>query len=374
MDTLQTQFIQSRNLEHKINKAKRINYSSLLSLEDPTRLNRNIGTNVDAIILDTMFVYNNCKDAYSYSNGVESFNSTKAADIQLGKSGQLTYKGNNYLVMYYNSPVRTIIGNSFVSSVPTIVSYSNECKSGQIPVLIPPSLPYYLLCDKFAETCGKALLCPGTFKFITFSDENKDVVAIYSPMEVKDYLTLTADENLYASQIKYNNKEIIPYLTDFHTGRVQRGYYSPKESSTYRVFKKYGMSFNTTGKSYYENVVDAKTIDKLSLPFYEHPILSYIMLYISDCNLIQGSLKVPIFCNIEKNEEYNTAIYVDLRVIDLNFIWGEKTKHSSDEYPSSGYYSLTPQDNTFLVYNTKSPNTLVATYGYIKGDHIMLKE
>lgn len=376
MDSLQMQFIQSRNIEHKLSKAKRIGYSSLLSLDDPTRLNRNIGTNVDGIILDTMFIYNNAKEAYQYSNGTDKFNLIKPADTKSGKSGEISYKGNTYLVLYYNSPVRTIVGNSFISSVPVLASYSNECKSGQTRVFILPDLPHYLLCDNFTETCGKALLCPGVFKFVLYKEET---IAIYYPIEVKNYLSLMQNQDIYISELQYSNSEdivsnMMSYLVNFHTYKVQRGYYSPKESPAYRVFRKYGMSFNTKDKSYYEGITDSKTIDKISLPFHEYNITTYLELYTSECNLVQGNLKLPIFCNMHKSEDYNTPIYVDIRVIDLNFIWGEKTKESSDQYPSSGYYSLTPDDNTFLLYSTRTPNTLVATYGYLKDNHIILKE
>jgi hypothetical protein len=98
MDLLHTQFIQSRNLIDKVSTIKNINYTGLIADEDPTRLNRNIGSNSESIITTTLFVYNNSKEAHSYSDGASG--KIKAANITAGECGQLTYKDILYLVLY----------------------------------------------------------------------------------------------------------------------------------------------------------------------------------------------------------------------------------------------------------------------------------
>jgi hypothetical protein len=240
--------------------------------------------------------------------------------------------------------------------IPTITYYSN--KSGT-PILIPLKLPHYLLCDSLTEVKGKALLCPGTFKFTSLKVNGIiQNIAIYSPISAKDYLSLNQNEDINLASLKYDSTNIIPFLTHFHTRRVQRGYYANVNSSTHKVFLKHGLNFNTDLVSYYEEIKDSNKVDKTSLPFYEYPNTIYIKLYTAECNLKEGKLEQPIFFNTvpSKENNYTTLTHVDLRVIDLNFMWNERQRKSTEPFPQSGYYSLTPEDTTFLEYYTHSPN------------------
>lgn len=320
-------------MEDIFSKLNKINYFSLLSKDDPTRFNKTIATNSDSFIIPMDKMYEKCSEV------------NKKEEI----------------IVYWLPCVNIYPSNRF--RCPVISKASLKKRENTLKILLNVKSLYLV-------SGNDVLLCPGYFSYI---DENS---VEYRTMERDKFLSIAQDKNFYLSPISYKwsgseSHNILPHLTDFHTQKVQRGFYSPKHSLEYQIFEENGRIFNTEGKSYYESLTSNEDLDFTLLPFYEYPVPVKIKLYSSSCfNLKDGELTSPLLLSIIETEEYKRKLYVDLQLIDLNFAWREKHRKKGEKIPDEGSYSLSPDDSIYLQYSTHSPACLVAVHGYIKGDKI----
>jgi hypothetical protein len=304
-------------------------FTAYINKDDPTRYIKNIATNPDDIRIPTLELY----------------------------SKSIT--GN--MVVYWYSPVRHIVGNSYTCNV--ITEAFIKPHTDTIKIELGEGSKYCVVGDR-------VLLCPGEFKFLP------NGVATYQSMSVEDFTLIIQDKNSYLPDLSYkwspeDPDGILSYLVDFHTRRVQRGYYSPEHSLAYQVFKEDGEIFKTEGKSYYESLTDNSELDQTVLPFYEYPNPVNLKLYCDTCfDQTKGKLASPLLLSIVQTKEYKRKVYVDTRLIDLNFVWTEKKRSEKDKIPNESCYSLSPNDAVYLQYATHSPGTLVAVYGHIRGNII----
>lgn len=314
-------------------KLNRINYFSFLSKDDPTRFNKTIATDPNSFIIPTDKLYEKC----------------------------LEVDNKKELVVYWLPYVNIYPSNTF--RCPVISKASLKKKENSLKILLDINSLYLIFGND-------VLLCPGYF---TYVDENS---VEYKTMEKEKFLSVAQDKNFYLSPISYKwsgseSNNILPYLTDFHTQKVQRGFYSPKHSLEYQIFEENGRIFNTEGKSYYESLTSNEDLDFSLLPFYEYPVSVNLKLYSSSCfELKDDELTSPLLLSIVETEEYKRKLYVDLRLIDLNFTWKEKRRKRGESISDEGCYSLSIDDSTYLQYFTHSPACLVAVYGYVRGDKI----
>lgn len=310
-------------------KLTRTNFAAYINRDDPTRYIKNIATDQEEIKIPTTELYSN------------------------STTGDMT--------VYWNSPVRHIVGNNYTCSV--ITEASIKPHSGSIKIELGEGNKYKIIGDK-------VLLCPGEFIFLPNN------TASYQSMSLSDFYYIVNDKNSYLTDLSYkwSSEEpdsILSYLVDFHTRKVQRGYYSPENSLAYQVFKENGEIFKTEGKSYYENLSDNSDLDQSSLPFYEYSNPVNLKLYCDSCfTQTRGRLASPLLLSIIQTKEYSRKVFVDIRLVDLNFVWSEKTRSGKNKIPNESCYSLSPNDSVYLQYSTHSPGTLVAVYGYIRGNII----
>lgn len=308
-----------------LNKLSKVNFLHFISKDDPTRFNKNIATNPNNFIKPAEMLY------------------------------KLT-KSKERLTVYWYSPIRLITGNSY--TCPVISKAFLTPKENTIKIILNVGSNYFI-------SGNNVFLCPGTFK-----DSS------YISMSLDNYLTITNDINSYLSPLSYRwntseSDDILPYLIDFHTRRVQRGYYSNEYSTEYQVFLDNGTIFRTEGKSYYENLDSNEDIDITLLPFYEYPSDIKLKLYSkSSFNQVEGELMAPLLLSIVETEDYSKKLYVDLQLIDLNFTWKEKHRNKDEKISSVGCYSLSPEDSTYLEYFTHNPASLVVVYGHVRGNMI----
>lgn len=368
MNSLHTQVIKSRGLLGKANKVCSFNYESFISKDDPTRLN---SVKLDDLVLNTLSLYKLCDVVH--------------VSIQEYKiRGTILYLNKEYLVLYVACPVRVIVDNTYISCVPMVASYTTDCKKDTevLPLLVPVEEACYIACS---EGCNSVILCPGSIRFIAPPMEGKTsafskgiyILGVYSMMSEEKFLSVCQDEDIYMKAISpridmTQVDNIISYLTDYHTYNIQRGYYSPNGSVAARTFDTYGKKFyvgNISDPSYYDRLyMSDKELNKnkiTRLPLYDNSS-GFVRLYAQRCNL---SLQVrylklsPYLDNV-----YDTPLDVDVRTLDLNFVWTEAKRGISESFPEDSYYSLSDDDTMYLQYAMNGPGILVAIYGnYIMG-------
>lgn len=383
MDTLQFQPALNDKTQWLMEKVTSVNYSKFLCKEDPTRIAINTGTNMHEYITSTSSLYNLCQQAYRENVVLPN------GDFNLRQSGRIRYRENIYILAYYECPIQPRGGTIFNCPIPSNVSFTAKChmNTTMIPVLIPLSQPYYLLHSPFSTACrntNNALLCPGSFRFtIITTGDKKHLTAIYNAFDEQTFMYMSQDNNFYLSALSYGDTplapdEIVAYLIALHTRRTQRGYYAPIESAESYAFRQYGSNFNTSPseKSYYEKMTSSSNIDESTLPFADYTMASYIKVYVQKCRLEQGKITKPLFANIlpARDVEYNTPLLVDIRCIDLNFIWQEQHRKRDENMPTEGYYALSQEDNVYLQYYSHSPGVIVILAGYVKDDSVTLEQ
>jgi hypothetical protein len=373
MDVSHSNFVQVRGLTEKINKLRRVDYTKFISKDDPSRLNKNIATDVDSFILPTTLLYNTAKQAHD--DIMFSDIKIPQADLRARSHGLVDYKDKEFITVYWKSPVRGITGNVFICPMITTASFKGS--KTDLPVLIPLKSPYYLASNESNKK--NVLLCPGAFRFTKLKINGINYkVAVYTPIEQKNFLLMCQEENFYLPALSYrwntsDSDNVLPYLIDFHTRRVQRGYYAPEDSLEHQVFLEHGSDFKDS--SYYERLKDNEEVDRTMLPFFEYPSHVNIKLYARSCfTQDEGQLAAPLFLSIMPEDDYTREVYVDLRVLDLNFIWAEKTRSKDTDLPDESYYALSDFDTTYLEYSTHDPASLVAVYGYVNGNKISIEE
>lgn len=336
-------------------KIKSLDYSTFISLDDPSRLAWDISKSNQELLDNTLSLYKLCSDNTSILN-----------NYTLNDENIRQYKGQQYIQLYYSCPVRAIPGNAFPSIVPSLATFTPESTylGDSLTIFVPiESKSYYI-------TKSDVFLCPGSFRFIITSGQ---VAGIYSPLTQESFISVIGNPDLYLYDLTYRwssptADNIISYLTNLHTRKIQRGYYSPEGSVAYSTFLEYGQKYNSSHKG--------ESFDETSLPFYEHPGAVSVKLYTQGCNVPSGKIQNPIYFSVipDRDSNYTTPYTVDIRVLDLNFTWSEKKRTRDQELPTSGYYALSDYDTTYLSYSTQSPGTLVAHLGYVNEHIISLEE
>jgi hypothetical protein len=392
MDELYFQSLESEGLLSKADSLISKNYNSYISEEDPTRLKWNIATSFDDLVFSTILLYDLAVKMGNFI--VEREFQVKGSSLASRSYGKVMYKGGVYLLVFYSCPIRVIPGTTFNCPVPIRVNlYNSEGKdissegkkevfslkskektSNLIPLLIPLSSPNYVIYNKL-----NALICPGAVSFTHVLSKNvKTVIGVYTPLDQREFIYNIQDENLLLGELSHNWEfvtpdEVINYLTAYHTRITQAGYYAPTNSLRGQVFLKYGDKFNTAAEkeSYYENLLREEE-NVMSLPLYEYPKAEYLTLYCNKSCFKTGLIKKPLFLNVIPNIliRQTFKVLVDIRTLDINFIWNEKVKQARESLPETGCYALSKSDTRYLEYYTHSSGILVAVFGYMDGNTI----
>ena len=371
MDLCHTKIIKTQGLESKVATLRSLNYNTFISKDDPSRLKR---VKLDTLLKSTLMLYDLCKET---SLQGEERMSLPEANLSKQKYGKFKYSGISYILVYYACPIRVIEGNVYTSIVPIKASYNGQCatEGNILPLLIPFNKASYVVLDCESKCISdNIILCPGNITFTSIATKNGNyTVGIYSSLTVQQFTRICTSDDIQFTitsskidMMKVDN--VIDYLIDYHVYRVQRGYYSPTGSTESRVFDAYGKKFYVSSledKSYYESVSSSKDVSSLEdtevteLPLFDQT-LKYVTVYAQGCNLYTAGIK---FLSPSPSDVYDVPVDVDVRIIDLNFVWTQTTRDKDENLPSKSYYALSPQDTTYLQYAVHGPGILVAIHG-----------
>jgi hypothetical protein len=304
------------------------------------------------------------------------------ADLDNNFGGGIVYEGDVYILSYANLPVRSIEGSSYVSHIPINTYYGSDCSEynpNMKVILTPYSSGSYILCEEMVSFCSNdkssdMILFPGTISFRTIDLGNGDeIVGFYKSSDISKAVDVFKNDESFEekdTEIDFSDAvSIFEHFIDHHTDRVQDGYFAPDGSDRSDFFNKYGKKFmvdDDSSSTYYELMEN--------VPEHIHTYLSdskeerYIKLYTDLDSLTDGQIKKPIPLNMNKNAN-NSAVHVDIRLIDLNFSWN--VSEVNGRIPNVGSYFLSETDDTYLSYVTHSPNTFYALDGFVEGNRIV---
>lgn len=296
------------------------------------------------------------------------------------------------LISYFKLPLRFINDSEWSFNLPLNGNFNKT--DDEICIIIPLQSCKFILLNKIMNDNNNnidhdLILFPGKIKFTELVIENiKYNVGIYETLSLEEVITNLNNPDIFgipANKDKIKNTEdVIQYLIDFHTQKVQIGYFAPESNSLYKSFIEYGQNFrvdSVNSSSYYEKFsLDNKDIfefEDLHLPlesflYKKSPLL--IDAYIRESDLD----KIIIPANLEKIADYTKVISVDVSLIDLNFMWilddmNNKNKinrqilnkkntfysrylNEKSILTDDGKFYLSPQDKQCLYYLTHLPN------------------
>jgi len=406
-----------------IRNLRKETFNNYISYFDPTRLNKNNVSEIAKITKILPQFSNLCDEILN--KVLEEDLDVMLADINKGLAGGIEFKENICLLCFCDLPIRPIVGCTWKSNLPIsakftfvnsnswIISKSSPSKRIEqnydinsknfVPLIIPIESQKYVICEELNKSNSELtdiLLFPGKIRFTTISiDNQRYVVGIYESSDLEEAVQNLNNVDIYDNDLTKDflidngvtTSNIIEYLTHIHTKKVQIGYYASENSTQYDSFIKHGLKFKvntSTSLGYYELL--PVTRENMHIPMEEFYLNIKVPLYIRKCNLVQGSITKPIPLNLEPNSsanefdtissksrgynnssanEFDTRIMVDIRVLDLNFIW--MIQNSDDQPPKESCFFLSKDDKTYISYFTHLPGILFAVGGILQGNSIL---
>ena len=356
------------------NKIKKIltnlpNFNNYFSPSDISRIN----SNIDFTLSQIQQLYN----FYDKLNEkiISEHIDISESDIENNLGGGFYFENKLYILCYCELNIGIPIDTTWSFNIPLIGKFS-KTNENDITILIPLENAKYIFLNSIEEIVNNGIfIFPGK---IHMKSNNKLILGFY---ETLDFETVSQKYNNEDYIIKSNNNtnDILQYLIDFHTRKVQTGYFAPIQTSLKQSFNDYGMNFyvdNPNSSSYYERLPPLKLDDVLHLPFENIEKDIFISLYIRK-NDISVDNHIPASLNIDS--EFNFPVDVNIRLIDLNFIWSIQNLESDSsienkivknkntfyskhlkQIPNNriGKFYLSETDKKCLAYFTHSPNMI----------------
>ncbi len=366
-----------------INKFRVLNFNNYFSKADPTRIDEKYENDINQI-LKSLPIFSQLCDNISEKISDENLD-IMLADMNSKLAGGIEFDESICLICFFNLPIRPIIGTTWTSCLPISGKFniSNSSDEDYIPLIIRVDTQKFVICNKLNNPKSKLadiLLFPGKIRFTVINIDKKNfVVGIYESLKLDKVTSYLNDPDIYEQIIdkksvidsKYSIPSIIDYLTSFHTRKVQTGYFAPENNDLSQSFNEFGLNFkvkNLDDYTYYENL--SHIPENIHIPMEEFKNAIKKPFYIRKCDLVEGTIIKPIPLDLESSSNFsNRTILVDIRCIDLNFMWSIE-KRDNQELPEESCYFLSKTDKKYLNYASHSPGMLFVVKGYYSDNEI----
>jgi hypothetical protein len=378
MDELHIKYWKS-NLQIKKILTKLPNFNDFFSSEDISR----ISSKYNWPLINIQQLYNFCEELNEkvISQNIEITQS----DIKNGLGGGYYINDKLYILCYCKLKICIPNNTTWTFNIPLIGNFK-KTNEDDIIILIPVENAKYIILNIIDEINDVGILIfPGSIKM----DENN--LGFYESLDLLIVNEKLNDENYRIQDLKLNlnnltRDNIIQYLIDFHTKKVQTGYFSNKNSSLKESFNLHGMNFyvdDPNSSSYYEKLINQNLNNQLHLPFENIDEMFFIKLYIRKNDILENNINNPIPASLKEELNFDFKVDVNIKLIDLNFIWTitdlqlnsklsienqivankntfySKIVNQNKNKPDlTGKFYLNPSDKKCLAYFTHSPNII----------------